>query len=329
MYVIFFYMDTTDTYTSACFISWHFLIALPQHLTMQQLNSSNSSLTTPVSTESLIASSVLAVCFILGVPANIAVMVRLAGWLKRDSFTPRLMLSLAVSDVLTLLSLPVWIWARLHGWVFGLVLCKLLSYLVHLSLYSSILCVILMSVQRYIQVLHPQKWNKLGRKGKKILVSGIWILSGVLSSYALVQRTLTTDKEGRLRCSPHYHNNVERVATLIWEIILFVGFFPTLAYFYFHLYRGVNNSAFYSSRSLTKLVTRIVACFFIFFVPIQISNIVIIIAVLLGNDNLLRSANNGNKITVALTFINSCVDPFLYVFSARALQQQTDGTENT
>ncbi|XP_034155037.2 leukotriene B4 receptor 1-like [Pangasianodon hypophthalmus] len=297
-------------------------------LTMQQLNSSNCSLSTPVSAEYLIGSSVLSVCFILGVPGNIAVVVYLSGQLKRGSFTPRLMLSLAVSDLLTLLSLPMWIWALLHGWVFGLVLCKLLSYLVYLSLYCSMLCVILMSVQRYMQVLHPQKWNKLGRKGKKIPVSGIWMLSGVLSSYALVQRTPSLDREGHLQCSLRYRNDVERVATLIWEIILFVVLFPTLTYFYFHLYRGVNNSAFFSSQSLTKLVTRIVACFFIFWIPLQISNVMVVTAVLLGNDSLLRFAESGDNIAAALTFINSCVNPFLYAFSARALRQHTDGTEN-
>ncbi|KAG7318253.1 hypothetical protein KOW79_018008 [Hemibagrus wyckioides] len=137
---------------------------------MQQLNSTNSSFNAPVSAENMIASSVLAVFVILGVPGNIAVMVRLAGWLKRGSFTPRLMLSLAVSDLLTLISLPVWIWALLRGWIFGLVLCKLLSYVVYLNLYCSILCVMLMSMQRYMQVLHPEKWNKLGIKEKKILL---------------------------------------------------------------------------------------------------------------------------------------------------------------
>ncbi|XP_047005867.1 leukotriene B4 receptor 1 [Ictalurus punctatus] len=296
---------------------------------MQQLNSSNSSLTAPVSTENLIASSVLAVCFILGVPGNIAVMVRLAGWLKEGSFTPRLMLSLAISDLLTLLSLPVWIWSLLHGWVFSLFLCKLLSYLVYLSLYCSTLCVMLMSVQRYMQVLHPQKWNKLGRKGKKILLSGMWILSGVLSSYALVQRTLSFDMEGHLQCKKFYWNDAERVGTLIWEIIIFVVSFLILAYFYVQLYRGVNKSAFFSSNSMTKLVTRIVACFFIFWIPFHINNTVLIIAVLLENDNLLKSAEAGDNITAALTFINSCVNPFLYAFSARALRQFTPGTENT
>ncbi|XP_058231357.1 leukotriene B4 receptor 1-like [Hemibagrus wyckioides] len=294
---------------------------------MQQLNSTNSSFNAPVSAENMIASSVLAVFVILGVPGNIAVMVRLAGWLKRGSFTPRLMLSLAVSDLLTLISLPVWIWALLRGWIFGLVLCKLLSYVVYLNLYCSILCVMLMSMQRYMQVLHPEKWNKLGIKEKKILLIGMWMLSAVLSCYALVQRTLYLDREQGLQCKLKYRHDAERVATLIWEIIMFVVSFTIVAYFYFHLYRGVNNSAFFSSNTLTKMVTRIVVCFFIFWIPIEISNLVIIIAVLLGNDSLLQSAESVDRVTTALIFINSCVDPFLYVFSARTLQQQTAETD--
>ncbi|KAK2845464.1 hypothetical protein Q7C36_010318 [Tachysurus vachellii] len=294
---------------------------------MQQFNSSNSSLNATVATENLIASSVLAVCFILGVPGNIAVMVRLSGWLKRGSFTPRLMLSLAISDLLTLISLPIWIWDLLHEWVFGLVLCKLLSYLVYLSLYCSVLCVILMSMQRYIQVLHPEKWKKLGRKGKKILLSGMWMLSAVLSCYALVQCNLSLDRGRRLQCRKRYRNEVERVATLIWEIIIFVASFTIVSYFYFHLHRGVNNSAFSTSKLLTKLVTRILVCFFMFWIPFHINNTLLIIAVLLGNDSLLRSAESGD-ITAALTFINSCVNPFLYAFSARALRQHSSGTEN-
>ncbi|XP_047674630.1 C-X-C chemokine receptor type 2-like [Tachysurus fulvidraco] len=280
------------------------------------------------STENLIGSIVGAVCFTLGVPGNIAVMVRLSGWLKRGSFTPRLMLSLAISDLLTLISLPVWIWAHLHGWVFGLVLCKLLSYIMLLSFYCSILCVVLMSMQRYIQVLHPEKWKKLGRNGKKILLSGMWVLSAVLSCYALILSDLSMDRGRLLQCTLRYQNKTERVLTVIWQIIIFVASSTIVSYFYFHLHRGVNNSVFFSSNSLTKVVTRIVVCFFIFWFPNQISDIVIIIATLTGNDSLLRSAVSGDNVTTALVFFNSCVNPFLYAFSARALQQGTAGTDD-
>ncbi|XP_062874240.1 leukotriene B4 receptor 1-like [Trichomycterus rosablanca] len=296
---------------------------------MQHLNSSNSSQTTHILPEKALASCVLVLCFVLGVPSNIAVMVHLARRLKGHSFTPRLMLSLAVSDLLTLLSLPFWIWAFLYGWIFDVFLCKFFSYAVYWGLYCSVLCVILMSVQRYMQVLHRQKWAKLGVSGQKILLSGMWMLSGVLGSYALIQRSVSFGKDEQLQCRLHYRNDTEKVATLFWETLMFVVSYLLLAYFYFYLYRGVNRSAFLKSQTMTKLVTRIVVAFLVFWVPFTINNILVIAAVLLRNDKLLGFAEAVDNITAALIFINSCVNPFLYAFSARTRQQQPVDAEST
>ncbi|XP_036454718.1 leukotriene B4 receptor 1-like [Colossoma macropomum] len=295
---------------------------------MQHDNFSNSSIS--LSSETLAASSVLGLCFALGVPGNIAVLVLLSGWLKGGSFTPRLMLSLAISDLMTLLPLPVWIYALLHDWVFGLGLCKFFSYVVYWSLYSSVLCVTLLSVQRYVQVLHPQKWAKLRARGQNGLVSGIWILSGVFACYSLVQRRVKLEKDGRLHCRAQYYNNSERVATLILEtLVMFAVPFPLLVYCYVCLQHGVTQSAFFNTRRMTRLVSRIVAAFFFFWVPIHINNIMLIVAVLLGQDQLLRFAEAGSNIAGALTFINSCVNPFVYTFSARAIRQHASSTEST
>ncbi|XP_062874237.1 C5a anaphylatoxin chemotactic receptor 1-like [Trichomycterus rosablanca] len=295
---------------------------------MEHFNSSNSTHT--VSAEKAIASGVLGLCFLLGVPGNIAVMIRLVGWLRGDSFTPRLMMSLAVSDLLTLLLLPVWIWSFLQGWSFGLLLCKISSYMIYLGLYCSLLCVILLSLQRYLQVLYPQKWAKVGVRGQKILLGGMWMLGGVLGSYAPVERSVYMKNE-QLECRLHYQNDTERVATLFLETLMFVLTFLLLTYFYFHLYRGVNRSAFFNSHKMTKLVTRIVMAFFVFSLPFTINNILFIAAILLKNDKLLRIAVDVEHITKSLIFVNSCVNPLLYAFSARTLQppnQHTTGTEN-
>ncbi|XP_062874366.1 C-X-C chemokine receptor type 2-like [Trichomycterus rosablanca] len=294
---------------------------------MQHLNSSNSS-TIYLPPEKIAASCVMALCFLLGVPGNIAVMVRLAGWIKGDSFTTRLMMSLAASDLLNLLSLPLWIFALLHSWIFGLFLCKFLSYMVYLNLYCSILCVILLSVQRYIQILHPQKWSKLGRRGQKILVSGVWLLSGVFASYSLIRRTVLRNNR-KLMCVSDYQNDIEQVATSLWETLLLAVSFLILTYFYFHLYTGVNRLVFLKSHKIAKLLTRIVVIFFACWVPYFINNIVLIAAVLLKNGSVIKLAKSGNHITRALTFINSCVNPFLYAFSSRALRQQPAETEKS
>lgn len=85
-------------------------------------------------------------------------------------------------------------------------------------------------------MLHPEKWNTLGRKGKKFLLSGIWILSGVLSFHALVEHTFSLDKKGWLQCKQYYLNDFDKVATLIWDLITFLVSILIVTFFYFHLY---------------------------------------------------------------------------------------------
>ncbi|KAL0193495.1 hypothetical protein M9458_011791, partial [Cirrhinus mrigala] len=132
------------------------------------------------------------------------------------------------------------------------------------SLYSSVLSVTLLSVQRYLQVLYPQRWAKLGRKGQKGLIFGIWISSGALASYALYYRNVRKNKNGLLQCFQDYRNDQEKLLVLLHVVLL-----P-------------------STSSTDKSTDKI--------------------------------GYVSNSVTGALFFINSCVNPFLYAFSARALR---------
>ncbi|XP_050965919.1 leukotriene B4 receptor 1-like [Labeo rohita] len=282
-------------------------------MTMEYQNISNASLFAHSSLDELVSSTVLGLCCALGVPGNIAVLIMLAQHLKDDSFTPKLMLSLAVSDLLSLISLPVWIYALLYGWVFGQGLCKLFSYVVYLSLYSSVLSVTLLSVQRYLQVLYPQRWAKLGRKSQKGLIFGIWISSGALASYALYYRNVKKNENGLLQCFQDYRSDQEKLAVLLVEtLVMFVVPFLSMLCFYLRLHQRISQSASFRSHRLTKLAVRIVVTFFIFSSPCLINNLVLM-AVSWESDV-------SNNVTGALFFINSCVNPFLYAFSARALR---------
>ncbi|KAL0193508.1 hypothetical protein M9458_011804, partial [Cirrhinus mrigala] len=281
---------------------------------MEYLNISNSSLFARTSVDELVSSTVLGLCCALGVPGNIAVLLILTQYLKEDSFTPKLMLSLAVSDLLSLISLPVWIYALLYGWIFGQGLCKLFSYVVYLSLYSSVLSVTLLSVQRYLQVLYPQQWAKLGQKGQKGLIFGIWISSGALACYALYYRNVKK-KDGLLRCYQDYTNKQEQIVVLLVEtLVLYVVPLFSMLYFYYRLHQRISQSASFRSHRLTKLAVRIIVAFFIFGTPCMINNLVLMA--------MSWRSSASNNVTGALFFINSCVNPFLYAFSARALRRK-------
>lgn len=278
---------------------------------MEYQNISNSSLFARNTLDELISSTVLGLCCALGVPGNIAALVMLSQHLKDDSFTPKLMLSLAVSDLLSLIFLPVWIYALLNGWVFGQGLCKLFSYVVYWSLYSSVLSVTLLSVQRYLQVLYPQRWAKLGQKGQKGLIFGIWTLSGALGSYALYYRNVK--KIGLQTCQQDYTNKQEELVVLLVEtLVMFVVPLFSLLYFYLRLHQRISQSVSFRSHRLTKLSVRIVVVFFIFGTPAMINNLVLMA--------MPWESDVDNNVTGALFFINSCVNPFLYAFSARTLR---------
>uniref|UniRef100_A0A8C9W3D5 Chemokine (C-X-C motif) receptor 1 n=1 Tax=Scleropages formosus TaxID=113540 RepID=A0A8C9W3D5_SCLFO len=96
------------------------------------------------------------------------------------------LLHLAAADTLLSLALPFWGWAALLGWVFGDAACKLLSLLLELSFYSSILLLACISADRYRLVVRPAQSRREAR-GKRdwLMCVTVWALGAVLSLPAL------------------------------------------------------------------------------------------------------------------------------------------------
>ncbi|XP_063050396.1 leukotriene B4 receptor 1-like [Engraulis encrasicolus] len=299
-----------------------------QQQQQQAVNISNISTTPPVPVVSLeiqLTSVLLGLCCAVGLPGNAMVLNILWEKVHTGCFTLCVMLNLAISDLLTLLTLPLWIYTLLHGFSFGQVTCKLLSYMVYCSLYTSVLCVTLLCVQRYVQVLHPQSWSKLTASSRRILVATVWVLGAVTSCHALVQREVRLgEKDGLLHCLPRYRSVGEEVATLLVEsLLLFVLPFSVLASLYVTLHRRVKQAVGAGHRRMKRLVISIIVVFFIFSIPVHLNNFLTIMAVSLGSPSLLRITKVTGGVTGAMTFLNSCVNPLLYAFSHRALRRSS------
>ncbi|XP_038822146.1 leukotriene B4 receptor 1-like [Salvelinus namaycush] len=291
---------------------------------MDNLNSSNTSSLDPTSPDSgrLISSIVLGLCCALGLPGNIAVLVFiLRGSSRRPNFTLCLILNLASSDILCLATVPMWIYTLLHGWTLGSATCKLATFLLYLSLYANVLTVTLLGVQRYLQVLYPQMWNRLGRKGKAALVLALWGLACALTAPAVTTRYVG---DGELKCRRHSGSDAERVVVLILETFLgFVVPFFVLVTSYCCLHRRVNQTALFNSARLTRLVTSVLVAFLVLWVPVHIVNMVDIAGMVLrasrpeASAALLRHRSAAARVVRSFTFVNSCLDPFLYAFASQ------------
>uniref|UniRef100_W5LS49 G-protein coupled receptors family 1 profile domain-containing protein n=1 Tax=Astyanax mexicanus TaxID=7994 RepID=W5LS49_ASTMX len=299
---------------------------------MQITNSSDGD--AGVSQANLVSSVLMGFFCAVGVPGNIAVMVIIIRWFKKDNFTVHLMLNLAASDILCLMTLPVWMYNQLFTWSIGRSLCKSLASLAYCSVYSSLLTVTMMSVHRCLQICYPDVWAKLGKKGERFLLFTIWTFGLVFSIPAILSQELV-QRETKQECGRLVTSDQTRLTVGILESLLaFVLPVSIMVTSYYFLHKRVTQKARIRSRRLTKLVTRIVVTFFIFWTPYHIFNVAEIFAICLkpsfpeSSGKVLAFTSSLGDIAGSFTFINSCVNPLLYAFASRSLRKSTE-TENT
>ena len=272
-----------------------------------------------------LGSGVLGFCFLLGIPGNILVVIVLLRHFKRENFTLHLMLNLAASDILCLLTAPLSIYNLLFGWHIGRVLCKTVYFLIYFSGYASTLTVTLISVHRYVFVLYPRQWAKLGRKGERALLLILWLAACI---FGLMASTFDVMRVGsRQLCWRIHLSDGKRVAILLTEIVLTSIPFSIIVTSYFCLHKKVNQHALFSNRRLTRLITSIVVTFLILWIPCHVVTMMDVFAISIKTQNrvlydkLIAIKTVSRPVATSFIFINSCVNPLLYAFNYRRLRE--------
>ncbi|KAM9355003.1 C3a anaphylatoxin chemotactic receptor-like [Pholidichthys leucotaenia] len=272
----------------------------------------------PLNARGVAPAVVLSLCFLLGFPGNIAVTV-LKPWQHLSILSQNLMLNLAVSDLLSLVTLPLWSYSLLYSWTFSLVACKLLAYLVYCSICSSLLTVMVLSIQRYLQVV--QNRRLLLRKGARmVLLILLWLVAMILSTpYLVVQQLIT--HQNRTSCKHKFSSDSQRLALLLTEFT--VGFTSCciIAFTYFRLCRKVTQAAFFSNPPTIRLFTSIIMAYFSLWLPYHALNILGVAAIALKNEGLMKFFKDTGHIVTSLTFVNSCLNPILYAFNSEICQK--------
>uniref|UniRef100_A0A3P9CC11 G-protein coupled receptors family 1 profile domain-containing protein n=1 Tax=Maylandia zebra TaxID=106582 RepID=A0A3P9CC11_9CICH len=240
---------------------------------------------------------VLSTCFLLGFPGNIAVIILKPNWENMSNLTQSLMLNLAVSDLLCLATLPIWIYYFVCSWTLGLAGCKLMSYLMYCSVYGSLLTVTVMSIQRYLQVVHLQR--SLPQVGASLLLVPLWLSAMILSVPALVVRQLV-EQPHWFYCKHQYFSEGQSIAVLLTEILVGFVLFSIIVFSYISLYREVNRTAFFNNQQTTRLITSIIVTFLAYGCHIY----------------LLKFCEDTWNAVGTLTFLSSTMNPLLYTFTS-------------
>ncbi|XP_008069578.1 chemokine XC receptor 1 [Carlito syrichta] len=248
--------------------------------------------------------------FLLSLVGNSLVLWVLVKYESLESLTNIFILNLCLSDLMFSCLLPVWISAFHWGWVLGDFLCKLLSMIFSISLYSSIFFLTVMTIHRYLSVVSPLSTLRVPTLRCRVLMTtAVWAAS-ILSSIpdAIFHQVLPGGcKYFELKAflaSVYQHNTF---------FLLSVGI---ILFCYVEILRKLVRSRSRRRHRTIRLILTIVTVYFLSWAPY---NLLLFLQTLL-KSRVIQSCETHQRLEYALAicqkiaYSHCCFNPVLYVF---------------
>lgn len=273
-----------------------------------------------------LSTTVIPVIYILviavGIPANAAILCSLATKIRKVS-SAILYCSLALSDLLLLLSLTFKAHYHLHGnhWGLGEAACRVVTACFYGNLYCSAQTLACISVKRYLAVVHPFLYKRLPKRAYSAWASlAVWGVFGVaLIPELLVQQSYRLSQQGLITCHdvlPLRHGS--HVLLLYYNLgLTFFGLLVPLvvtAVCYVRIVRELSRSH-HDWAMYIKASSLVFVIFLLCFTPAGVLHFVHYVQLFVdGNESLYVYFN----VAVCLCCLHSCLDPFLFLLMSRS-----------
>lgn len=263
----------------------------------------------------------------IGLSGNTLVIYVVLRYAKMKTVTNIYILNLAVADVLFMLGLPFLATQNaISIWPFGTFLCRLVMTIDGINQFTSIFCLTVMSIDRYLAVVHPIKSTKWRRpRVAKLISATVWTFSFLVVLPVIIFAEVQADFH---TCNISWPEPVSvwSAAFIIYTSV--VGFFGPLLVIclcYLLIVFKVKSSGLRvgstrrrrSERKVTRMVVIIVAVFVFCWLPFYILNIVNLSFILPEEPALVGVYFS----VVVLSYANSCANPILYGFLSDNFRQ--------
>uniref|UniRef100_A0A673JJV7 Chemokine (C motif) receptor 1a, duplicate 1 n=1 Tax=Sinocyclocheilus rhinocerous TaxID=307959 RepID=A0A673JJV7_9TELE len=248
---------------------------------------------------------------VLSCIGNILVLVMLALYESLKSLTNVFILNLAVSDLLFTFGLPFWASYYIWGWTFGEVGCKAVKFFFYVGFYSSVLFLTLMTVQRYMAVVHPlSDWERC--RGLSVSPFIVWILSGTVALLGSLHSKVMTESES-LYCE---YDSIEwRSGIAYFQNAFFFIAFLIMGYCYGRMLRTITKSRTNKRHKTVRLIFCIALVFFIGWAPYNIVMFLKSLTVHPFTDcEVSISLEYAYYACRMIAFSHCCLNPVFYVF---------------
>lgn len=282
--------------------------------------------------------TVYGIIFILGIIGN-GLVIAVVGYQKRvRTMTDKYRLHLSVADLLFVLTLPFWAVDAASNWHFRSFLCVSVHMIYSVNLYSSVLILAFISLDRYLAIVRATN-SQATRKllASRVIYVGVWLPAAVLTVpdlvFARVQSSGSSNidlfkdnmetAESRLICQRIYPEETSLIWTAIFRFQhILVGFIlPGLVILICYciiiakLSQGAKGQAL--KKKALKTTVILILCFFSCWLPYCVGiflDTLIMLNVVASSCGLQQAVEKWISITEALAYFHCCLNPILYAF---------------
>ncbi|KAM7418769.1 hypothetical protein PAMA_016072 [Pampus argenteus] len=265
--------------------------------------------------------------FIVGLTGNTLAIYVVLRYAKMKTVTNIYILNLAVADELYILGLPFLTTQNvLSYWPFGSFMCRVVMTADSMNQFTSIFCLTVMSIDRYMAVVHPIRSTKWRHpRVAKVVSAAVWAVSFVVVLpvviFSDVQDTFNS-------CNMIWPEPRDVWSTAFILYTATVGFFGPLLVIclcYLLIVIKVKSSGVRagftkrrrSERKVTRMVVVIVVVFVLCWLPFFIINIVNLVVIIPESS----TTAGIYFFAVILSYANSCANPVLYGFLSDNFKQ--------
>ncbi|KAM5132223.1 uncharacterized protein ACMZJ9_019029 [Mantella aurantiaca] len=272
---------------------------------------------------------VYTVAFLLGTTGNGLVIFFTAFKMKR-TVNVVWFLNLAITDFIFTFFLPLSVtYAALEfHWPFGPFMCRLSSSIGYFTFYASVFQLTVISIDRCISVVYPV-WCQNHRTPRlaSFVALAVWILAFVFSSPHFIFQD-TEIHEDFVISDYNFHKNKHfsylrlKAIVVVRFIVSFVIPFTVIILCYSVIYLRIQRNHMTTSSRPFRVILAVIISFFFCWFPSHVFDILELSALNGNNYQLAYVVYVGKPFTLSLAFINSCINPVLYVFIGRDFKQK-------